>query len=59
MGFKRGNLNIVQYLVNLGADFRAENNDAIENAFLNNHMNIVQYLFSLVAYHPNIIIKFD
>lgn len=44
-----GHLKVVQYLVEIGADFRAKNNYAIRWASRNGHFNVVEHLVSVGA----------
>lgn len=41
-------------MANRGADFSARDNFALRCAIDKNHINVVQYLLSLGAYHPHI-----
>ena len=44
-----GHLEVVQYLVSLGADIRADNDYAVQEASRNGHLDVVKYLVSLGA----------
>ncbi|AKI79255.1 ankyrin repeat-containing protein [Acanthamoeba polyphaga mimivirus] len=44
MASGNGHLEVVEYLVNLGADIRSENNYAIQSASQNGHLEVIEYL---------------
>src|SRR5581483_835062 len=46
---QNGHLSTVQYLVSVGADIHADNNDAIRWASRHGHLSTVQYLVSVGA----------
>src|SRR5581483_1667920 len=46
---ENGHLSTVQYLVSVGADIYAYNNDAVRRASENGHLSTVQYLVSVGA----------
>ncbi|AKI80641.1 putative ankyrin repeat protein [Acanthamoeba polyphaga mimivirus] len=43
---KTGNLNMVKYLIDLGADIKSDNNSAVIYASKNGHLEVVEYLVS-------------
>ena len=47
---ENGHLNIVQYLVSIGANIHASDDQALRLAAENGHLEIVQYLVSIGIY---------
>jgi len=50
---KNGYVNIVKYLVSLGADIRKDNDRAIQLAAEGNHLETVEYLVSVADIRAN------
>ncbi|QTF49398.1 putative ankyrin repeat protein [Acanthamoeba polyphaga mimivirus] len=49
MASEEGHLEVVKYLVSLGADIRAHNDYAVRMASMDGHHEVVKYLLSLGA----------